>query len=194
MAERRLEEKSEKRELRAACRQTRDALSLSARMKKSAEIVEIILKTDVYKKSAKVFAYMPIGSEVNVASLIIAALFDGKVVALPKADKESKTISFFRTTEGSGLIRSALGILEPNPLECDAVSADFETLIIVPLLGFDRQKNRLGYGGGFYDRFLAGRDRLAAMGAGFSEQEVPQVPAEPFDAAVDFIVTEKGVV
>ena len=116
-----------------------------------------------------------------------------KITALPTAMPGQKTLSFRRWHVGDPLVRDAMGIASPRA-EAEEVNPQ---LILVPLLAFDGQGNRLGYGGGFYDTTLSHiRQQEAApliVGVAHSFQEVSAIPTEPHDVGLDAILTELGV-
>ncbi len=91
------------------------------------------------------------------------------------------------------LKQGVYGIMEPDPEKAEEADVSLLEAVVVPGVAFDRHGGRMGYGGGFYDRFLAGLDRLPFLvGVGFSMQVVEHVPLEPHDIRLDGIVTEKG--
>ena len=99
----------------------------------------------------------------------------------------------FRQWRGDDLVPGAYGTSHP----ADSAPVLIPSILIVPLAGFDRQGNRLGYGGGFYDRTLqALRDQgvVVAIGFAFAAQELSDIPAEPFDQPLDIVVTEKELI
>ena len=93
---------------------------------------------------------------------------------------------------GDELVNAAFGVQEPHPRRTDAVP----DLIIVPVLGFDAFGNRIGYGGGYYDRTLQSlraRGNVHAIGVGYEEQECAKIPTHPLDEPLDLILTDKRV-
>jgi len=136
---------------------------------------------------------MPIADEFDTRPLIEKLAAGGTPCALPVIVKAGAPLQFRAYHPGDVLLPGRLGILEPGP-EAEAVTP---TVFIVPLLAFDREGFRLGYGGGYYDRTLraarAARSVLA-VGLGFAAQEVEEVPHEPSDEALDWIVTEREII
>ncbi|MFD2814344.1 5-formyltetrahydrofolate cyclo-ligase [Paracoccus aerius] len=97
----------------------------------------------------------------------------------------------FRQWQGEPLVPGPFGTF--HPAESQPVLTP--QVLIVPLVGFDRQGNRIGYGGGYYDRTLQLLRRsgpVAAIGLAFAVQQLPAIPAEPFDQPLDLIVTDRG--
>jgi 5-formyltetrahydrofolate cyclo-ligase len=139
-----------------------------------------------------VSGYLPIRDELDPLPLLAVLHKRGFEIALPVIRPESKLI--FRAWQpGSPLERAQFGLQEPGE-DCLEVRPD---LLLVPLLGFDRQGNRLGYGAGYYDstlRSLRLAGRVVAAGIGFDEQEFPDIPREPQDEPLDMILTPSRVI
>ncbi|MCQ0971242.1 5-formyltetrahydrofolate cyclo-ligase [Paracoccus sp. TK19116] len=99
----------------------------------------------------------------------------------------------FRAWDGGELERGSLGTAHP-PESCEEMTP---RVLIVPMAGFDRAGQRIGYGGGYYDRTLSllrGMGPVAAIGCAFAVQELPHIPAGPYDQPLDMIVTDRGVI
>lgn len=155
--------------------------------KLSAKVVERLLLCIPYSP-VPVAIYYPVHGEVDVLPLI--AHFPA---CLPVTRDTSKELFFRSIHPGQHLEKNAHGIMQPSPQakECQP------DIIIVPLVAFDRQGFRIGYGGGYYDTTLAvlhNTRKVTTIGAAFSFQETDAVPHEPFDAKLDMIVTEKEVI
>lgn len=132
--------------------------------------------------------YMPMRTEINPLAAMSA---HAGPVGVPVILGKGLPLRFRQWADGAPMITGEFGALIP----AEGPWIDPEVLI-VPLLAFDAQGHRLGYGGGFYDRTLAGlraRGPVLAIGFAFSAQEVAQVPTEPTDQRLDAIVTETGV-
>ena len=99
----------------------------------------------------------------------------------------------FREWNGGPLERGSFGTSHP----ADSAAILIPSVLLVPLAGFDRQGNRIGYGGGYYDRtleILRNSDDIAAIGVAFAVQELPHIPNEPFDQRLDMIVTDQDII
>lgn len=133
--------------------------------------------------------YMAMRTEID--PLAAMAAHDGPV-AVPVIMAKSEPLRFRLWTPGARLVMGAFGALIPE----EGAFAEPEVLI-VPLVGFDARGYRLGYGGGFYDRTLAGlrarNPACVAIGFAFAAQELPEVPVDDFDQRLDMIVTEQGI-
>jgi 5-formyltetrahydrofolate cyclo-ligase len=140
---------------------------------------------------AVVSAYIAIGDEASPAPLIVALHARGHEIALPRVVGKGKPLAFHLHRPGTKLIPGPFNLLQPAP---DWPLADPDVLA-VPMLAFDAQGNRIGYGAGFYDRSLAGlraRKSVIAAGFAFAGQEVAHVPYSENDQRLDMIVTELG--
>lgn len=140
-----------------------------------------------------VSGYLPIGSEIDPRPLMRKLEQAGARLALPRIDKEDGTMDFRLWTWGDPLEERSFGLAEP---QYDAPRVR-PTLLLVPLLGFDKRGNRIGYGRGHYDQAiedLRESGRVFACGLGFHVQMVDDLPAEPHDQPLDWAVTERGSV
>ena len=139
-----------------------------------------------------VAGYVPIRSEIDPMPLLEACAKAGCTTCLPTTPKAGEALIFRAWQIGAPLVAGLYGTSEP------ASDAPILTpnLLLVPLLAFDKAGYRLGYGGGFYDRSLAGlRPRgVVAVGIAYAGQEIPQVPRESHDAPLDGILTETGFI
>ncbi|XEC95584.1 5-formyltetrahydrofolate cyclo-ligase [Paenibacillus tarimensis] len=152
--------------------------------------------------SKSFMVYVSYRTEVDTGPLIEWGWRQGVDVIVPKVEPDSRTMKLYRLTKWSELIPGAFGIPEPNPQEAEAWADHvIPGAVIVPGLSFDTAGGRLGYGGGYYDRFY---DRLRGMteggqpmplwiGLSFEAQMVERVPCEPHDVRMDIIVTERAV-
>jgi 5-formyltetrahydrofolate cyclo-ligase len=159
-------------------------------------VKEQVLRTFAPLPGTILSAFWSIGDELDLRPLLHAAHALGCVCALPVVVAPRSPLTFRHWEPGVELVVSAFGIPEPGR-ERPAVTPDIS---VVPLLSFDREGYRLGYGGGFYDRTIAlmrsvprARPYIAA-GVGFAGQEVAHVPREPHDARLNWIVTDAEVI
>jgi 5-formyltetrahydrofolate cyclo-ligase len=142
--------------------------------------------------SGIVAGYWPIGDEIDLRPALNALADAGRDLALPAVVAGESVLRFHRWRPGDRLAAGAFGIGEPLP-DADELRPG---IVLVPLLAFDAVGHRLGYGGGYYDRTLAGLRKdghITALGIGYAGQEIEALPAEPGDQAMDWIVTEAGV-
>ncbi len=188
-----------KQELRRRLKARRAAEDAASRQAADELIMRNVLATPAFQKTSILLPYLSFGSEIDTRALIEAAWSAGKRVALPRCLPKGGLA--WHVVDGfEGLIASSFGMEEPDPRTCalfdaeDAACTD-EALAIVPGLAFDRQGYRLGYGGGFYDRFLA-RFKGTSMGLCRDERrfdDLRQADAiGPYDVPVHVVVTESG--
>lgn len=181
------ERTKEKKALREAMRQKRDSMMPEDIQNLSREIFQRLRAHIIYQEAPVIYSYASFRSEADTWDFNRHILSDGKILALPKVlGKEN--IEFYRITSMDQLVQGYMGIWEPGP-ECLLVKG-LAGLILVPGLAFDSRLFRLGYGGGFYDRYLCGGD-LISCGAAFEDQIIDRVPRESFDYPLDYIVTER---
>ena len=136
-----------------------------------------------------VAGFFPFGSEIDVRPLMTALHDLGCALALPVIVGREKPLEFRQWTLSDPLHPGPMGILQPGP---DAPILR-PALVLTPLLAFDRQGWRLGYGGGYYDRTLTQLGQIppvVAVGVAFSGQEIAEVPHQPHDRRLDFVATE----
>lgn len=189
----------DKKELRRQILALRDSLGEEEVACKSELIINKITSMEIYNKSKFIMSYVDFRNEVKTQEFIEASLESGKRVAVPLTGKDEKGNRIIIPCEILNikyeLERNSFGILEPkkeyrraiNPMELD--------LIIVPGVAFDLRKNRIGYGAGYYDRFLAFvRKDCIKLGVAFDFQVVEEIDAKSHDISVDIIVTEKRLI
>lgn len=136
--------------------------------------------------------YVSFRDEVDTKELIEYLLSSGSKVAVPRCYDEGR-MEFFVISSLEDLRTSAYGILEPEDDECFRVT-DFEnSLCVVPGLAFDSDGMRIGYGGGYYDRFLEKHENMISVGFCYDSLIEKSVLTEKHDRKVDYIITEKGI-
>ena len=138
-----------------------------------------------------VAAYWPIGSEIDPLPLIRRLKNEGNAdICLPRLEPDG-SMRFRAWAPGNELVEGRFGLQEP----ADSAPQVQPTLVLAPLLGFDRQGSRLGYGQGHYDRALSqlrSGGRVFVCGLAFQGQEVDEIPAEPHDVPLDWVMTQRG--
>ena len=155
---------------------------------KSKSICEAVKRLPIWRTAHTVALYASLPDEVDTAPLIAAALEAGKTVCLPKV--QGSTMQFFQITDACEYTTGAFGIREP----LSEIPVDKETIdvMIVPLLAADREHYRLGFGGGYYDRYLADA-QSSTIGICFREQLSPvPLPHEVHDITLDMIITDEN--
>ena len=143
------------------------------------------------KKSLKIALYYPSNFELNILKLLELKIFFTHDILLP-ATNQSNMMNFFSWKKNDALFVNKFGMLEP--VKTKAIIPD---VILVPMLAFDKNKYRLGYGKGFYDRYLNKYlkkfKNILTVGVAFSFQRHHKLPINQNDVKLDFIITEKGI-
>ncbi len=180
--------------LRRAVLLRRDALPGGERALLSGRIITTILDLPTYQEADAVLAYASFGTELQTDELLRRVLADGKTLVLPRVERGGLGLYEVRDLAGD-LAPGTWGIREPEPDRCPPADAGGVGFALVPGVAFDRRARRLGYGGGFYDRLLAGGlpDATPLVSGAFEVQIVDEVPTDPHDAPVDFVVTERSI-
>lgn len=177
--------------LRTALKERRAAIPQEEKTALDRAIVGHIAKSALFKRATAILLYAPIGSEINLLPLVRLAQKQGKKVAFPRCDKETKTMRFYELLPDAKLQSGAFGIPEPDA-DAPLFWSDEGTLCIVPALCCDANGNRIGYGGGYYDKFLKSfkGKTLCAVYRSFLTKTLP---AEEWDVPVGYLATERGV-
>ena len=157
----------------------------------SRDLAESFVREIPLRAAAVVSAYFAIGDEADPAPLLKLLREKGHRTVLPRVTGRGRPLDFHLYEEGSRLVPGGFGLSEPSA-DWPKIDPD---LLVVPLLAFDKQGYRIGYGAGFYDRTLAklraARD-VTAVGFAFAQQEFPEVPHDENDERLDWIVTQSG--
>ncbi len=156
------------------------------------KLTEVFLKNIILPEKAVVASYAAIRDEIGTESLNAALRARGHAMALPVIVGKGRPLIFRAYEDGDALLANPLGIFEPTSA---AKSAEPDVLLI-PMLAFDAARNRLGYGGGYYDRTikaLRARKNLFVIGIARADRAIGQVPVGFNDVPMDVIVTEKAV-
>lgn len=166
----------------------RDAIPAETRPEKSLEIQNTVLSLESYKSCSSIFLYYAFGSEVSVEHIAEKALKDKKTVAFPYMTDNKGEMVFIKIHSLSGLVKNKYGIYEPVFNKDNIIAADNKTIVIVPGLAFTPEGFRLGYGGGYYDRYLGRYKTLSNIGVCFSEQIYRDIPINKYDIRLDKLI------
>lgn len=178
-------------ELRKLLRLKRKAIE--EKEAKDKKIGAFLQCNDHYIKSDLVLFYACLSDEINIDSCIVDALSYGKKVALPSCINECGDMNFYYIKSLDDLNNGYFGIREPNIDKCELVT-DFDNCVcIVPALSYDARGYRLGYGKGYYDRFLQ-KNNCITIGLCYSELIVDELPTDEYDIPVDYIITQNGCI
>ena len=181
----------EKAALRPELKERRFALSLGERREKGCMITGFA--EEVLAGFRSVLAYAAKDPEVETLVLINRLLAEGKTVAVPIIEKETRTLRLSKLFSVRDLEPSTFNVPEPLSKEIPVSPKEMEC-VLLPLLGFDKTGNRIGYGAGYYDRFLAENPHLIKIGLAYACQEVDAVPTEDTDIRLDMVITEDEVI
>jgi len=169
----------------------RDALPPATRRELSARITPQLLALDAYRQASCVLAYMSFGSEFDTAALVTDALASGKQLCLPRVDRSTRRLELHSVDDlANDLQTGTWGIREPRA-ECPPANLARIDFVLLPGVAFTPQCDRLGYGGGFYDRLIprfASRPPLVA--ASFALQIRGAIPLDANDQRMDVVITE----
>jgi len=182
-----------KRELRDAILKQRDALSADEIAARSAAAGERLLSLPEVGAARLVMFFVSFGSEIDTVPMISRSLAAGKQIAAPRVERSSHRLMPYELRDlQSDLESGAYGILEPKPDRPPARLDEIE-VVIVPAVAWDEEGFRVGYGAGYYDRFLPEVPQAVRIGLGFELQVRSEVPRGPNDLPVDILVTEAAV-
>lgn len=183
-----------KKELRSEILAERGKLTKNQHEKYSENIIDKILNSDFYKNAKTIMCFISFGDEVDTHNFIKKSIQDGKRILVPITISEPRHLKVSLLESFEELEPGFYNILTPkeeflrfkDPQEID--------LVITPGVAFDRDGYRVGYGGGYYDRFLSNIPHVPAIAIAFDLQLIDQVPKEHFDIPVDYIFTEKEII
>ena len=186
----------DKRTLRREIIKARDKLTRAEIEMKSRAIAARLFALPAYRVSRTLLFFLSFGSEVDTLPMIEENIARGKQVAVPKAVPATRQlIPSLLLDPQRDLAPGVYGIPEPHPEALRPLDPGELDLIIVPGVAFDEAGNRLGYGGGYYDRFFPLlRPQVPLVALALELQIRPAVPADPWDRRVDCIVTEKRLI
>ena len=165
--------------------------NISNKDAKSNIIFNQIINLKEYQNAQIIAIYKNLKSEVNTNKLIDYSLSIGKTIALPKVTNAN--MKFYKIENNSELLKSNFGVLEPIANDDNYISKDNIDLIIVPGICFDKNKNRLGFGKGYYDRYLL-NTKIKKIGICFNEQIIDIVPTSKYDIKMDLIITDREII
>ena len=174
----------DKKTLRKQIREQKRAMTPEQIATASEKLVQMFLDTELYHQAETIYGYLPYNQEVRTVPLLQQALADGKRVAVPKVYEDE--MKFIYMTDLTQVAEGYAGI--PEPIADDPVADDPTALVLIPGMAFDTQGHRIGYGGGFYDRFLAEEPNHPTIALCYDFQMVEDLPTEEFDIPVDCVL------
>ena len=178
-----------KQALRALLKDKRATLDPNQKKEWDRAIVRRIAASPIFQNASSLLLYAPVGGEIDLLPLVRIARKLGKPVAFPRCNPTDCTMQFYELKPDARLTRGAYGIPEPAA-DAPLLLPDAKSLCILPGLTFDREGNRLGYGKGYYDRYLKEFPGIT-VGAVYASLVVVRVPTDPHDLPADLLFTEK---
>lgn len=180
-----------KSELRKHFRKLRK--DISDKNIKDFSICNQVIESDLFKNSNQILCYYPLEDEINTLPIIEIALQQEKKVALPYCTDDKGNMEFYYIRSLDDLKIGSYDIMEPDISHCEKVSDFCSSLCIVPAFSFDKNGFRLGYGKGYYDRFLK-KFTFNSIGLCYNSFLSDKLPADEHDMAVQFIATEDKII
>jgi 5-formyltetrahydrofolate cyclo-ligase len=188
-----------KKKIRAELLRKRDSILPELKAQKEAAIRKRLYALEEFRKSGSLLMYVSFRSEVDTRGFLQDILNSGKKLVLPLVDPVQRVLKLYEIKETSELAPGYMGIPEPERKEDRRVDVNDVDLIIIPGAGFDVKGNRLGYGGGYYDKLLSPTPSPQSLppsviALAFEEQIGEEIPSEPHDIKVDIIITDKRLI
>lgn len=174
----------DKQTLRKAIREQKRAMTEQQIVEKSEALGELFAASEAYKQAKTIYGYLPYNQEVRTVAMLQRALDAGKRVAVPKCYGEE--MRFIYLDDLSKVEKGYCGI--PEPIEDGPVAEDKTALVLMPGLAFTKDGQRMGYGGGFYDKFLASEPDHPTLALCYDFQMVEFLPTEEYDIPVDTVL------
>lgn len=173
-----------KKELRQAIRAQKRAMTEADILRRSEILAEKFARSDAYRAAKTIYGYLPYNQEVRTVPMLQRALDEGKRVAVPKVYGDD--MKFIYLDDLSQVAKGYAGI--PEPVADGPVAQDETALVLMPGLAFDPAGHRIGYGGGFYDKFLAREPHHPTVALCYDFQVIERLETEGFDIPVDQVI------
>ena len=174
----------DKQALRKEIREKKRAMTEAEIVAKSEALGALFLASDAYRQAKTIYGYLPYNQEVRTTAMLQQALADGKKVAVPKCYGEE--MRFIYLDDLSQVEKGYCNI--PEPIADGPVADDPTALVLMPGLAFTKEGLRMGYGGGFYDKFLAAEPNHPTLALCYDFQMVAYIPTEEYDVPVDTVL------
>lgn len=190
MADETFGKRDEKNLIRKQMKQLRADMTRTERFEKSMQIFEQLITVPEFKRADRIYTYVSMDNEIDTIMLIDYSLSLEKRVFVPRVS--GRDMEFYEISDISELSPGYMGIYEPdiNGREPDYSRTGF---MCMPGLAFDKSYNRIGYGGGFYDRYLSVENKLYKAALAYEAQLLESIPAQDGDVRPDMIVTEESI-
>ena len=174
----------DKTALRKEIREKKRTMTPEQIEKASYALAQQFFATSYYREAKTLYGYLPYNQEVRTEPILLQALKDGKKVAVPKVYGD--TMRFIYLEDMNGIEKGYAGI--PEPVADEPVAADETALVLMPGLAFDKEGHRIGYGGGFYDKFLSAEPTHPTVALCYDFQMLANLETEEFDVPVDLVL------
>lgn len=174
----------DKTELRREIRARKRAMTEAEIEERSAKLAQLFFASRAYQNAKTIYGYLPYNQEVRTVPMLERALKDEKKVAVPKVYGEE--MKFLYLDDLTAVANGYAGI--PEPIADEPVAQDETALVLMPGLAFDPQGHRIGYGGGFYDKFLAAEPNHPTLALCYEFQMLPKLDVEDHDIPVDTVL------
>jgi 5-formyltetrahydrofolate cyclo-ligase len=183
----------DKKKTRQRVLQQRRAFSATEKTPAEQRMLKFLQSWDVFRQAKTIHIFISKTDEPDTSPIIESAWESGKTVAVPCVVPESFELFHSQLKSFEDLSSGALGVLEPSPEGRIAMNPESFDLVIIPGVAFDRQGGRLGYGKGYYDRFLE-QTTAFRLALAFNFQVLEKVPTEKHDVPMNGILTESGII
>ena len=174
----------DKKELRRTIRERKRAMTEAEIQERSQKLGALFLASEPYRKAKTIYGYLPYNQEVRTVPMLEHALRDGKQVAVPKVYGDE--MRFIYLQDMSLVEKGYAGI--PEPIADGPVADDATALVLMPGLAFDPEGHRIGYGGGFYDKFLSREPQHPTLALCYEFQMLAKLETEEHDIPVDHVL------
>ncbi len=174
----------DKKELRGRIRALKRSMTPQEIEAKSKVLAELFYETSYYQNASVIYGYLPYNQEVRTTPILERAMQDGKRVAVPKVYGD--TMRFIYLEDLSQVENSSMGI--PEPITDGPVADIPDALVLMPGVAFDKKGNRMGYGGGYYDKFLSEEPQHPTLALCYDFQMIEEIPTEEYDIPVDCVL------
>ncbi|MBZ4669765.1 MAG: 5-formyltetrahydrofolate cyclo-ligase [Oscillospiraceae bacterium] len=182
-----------KNSLRKKYKELRLNMPYDEKEKRDSQIFNKVISLKVFKEAPIVLTYVSTEIEVDTKRLINYCFENAKPVAVPRCVPGTSEMFFYKISSMDDLEKGTFSVLEPKPDRCEKISDARGAICIVPGLAFDSEGYRLGYGKGYYDRYLSRQNDLKKIGICYCSCTVNNLARGRFDVPVDILVTEKYI-
>lgn len=156
-------------------------------------ILNTFVNSSLYRDSKQILMYMALDDEINVDALLDLSRINGKSIAVPYCVDNDGNMDFYYINSLDDLVEGSFGVREPNIKICKKVSDYNDSVILVPAIAFDKRGFRLGYGKGYYDRFLSNYPFIS-VGLCYNSLIQKELPINEYDQSVDYIITDTSII